>query len=119
MLLNLSNHLSDQWGKAQRQNAIAQYGKIEDLPFPTIAPQNSSEEIQKLAINYCQRIVALQPQAVHLMGEMTFTFTLVRLLQKQRISCIASTSQRKVVAEENGQKTVLFEFEQFREYPKA
>lgn len=119
MLLNLSNHPSDQWEKAQRQTAIAQYGKIEDLAFPNIDPQSSSKAIQRLAMDYCQQIVELQPQAVHVMGEITFTFTLVRLLQKQEISCIASTSQRKVLTEANGQKTVLFEFEQFRGYPKT
>lgn len=119
MLLNLSNHPSNQWGKAQQKAALDQYDKIEDLPFPSIDPESSSSAIQQLAMDYCQRIMLLQPQAVHVMGEMTFTYTLVQLLQKQGIHCIASTSQRKILIEVSGQKTVLFEFEQFREYPKS
>lgn len=119
MLLNLSNHPYNQWGKAQQQAAIVQYSSVQDLPFPTIDPSSSSQAIQQLALNYCHQIVALQPQAVHLMGEMTFTYALVQLLQAAGISCIASTSQRKVITEEHGKKTVLFEFEQFREYPRV
>lgn len=117
MLLNLSNHPSQQWSEAQQQTARTQYGSIEDLPFPAIDPKSSSAAIQQLAQDYCERIVALQPQAVHIMGEMTFTCTLVRLLQAQGMVCIASTSQRNVVVEANGKKTVQFDFEQFRVYP--
>ena len=58
------------------------------------------------------------PDAVHLMGEMTFTYALVSLLQAANILCVASTSDRKVIEEENGKKTILFEFKQFRAYPK-
>lgn len=117
MLLNLSNHPYNQWGKAQQQAAIVQYGSVQDLPFPAIDPSSNSQAVQQLAIDYYQQVIALQPQAVHLMGEMTFTYALVRLLQAAGITCIASTSQRKIITEEHGKKIVLFEFEQFREYP--
>jgi hypothetical protein len=117
MLLNLSNHPSKLWSQEQQKAAEEAYQKIQDLPFPPIDPKSTSAAIQQLALGYCKKIIRLKPQAVHLMGEMTFTYALVRLLQTQGIICIASTSERKVITEENGKKMVLFEFEQFRVYP--
>jgi hypothetical protein len=117
MLLNLTNHPSSKWGKDQLQKAIELYGKVEDIPFPSINPLSSTEEIKILAEEYCNKIIKQKPKAVHLMGEMTFTHALVTLLQQEGIDCVASTSERKVIEEENGKKTVLFEFKQFRTYP--
>jgi hypothetical protein len=57
----------------------------------------------------------MDPQAVHLMGEMTFTFRLVTMLQAAGIPCIASTTHR-TVEERDGKKIVQFEFVQFRPY---
>jgi hypothetical protein len=44
-----------------------------------------------------------KPAAVHLMGEMTFTFALVRKLQAAGIRCVASTTARDVVEEGGGE----------------
>jgi hypothetical protein len=49
------------------------------------------------------------------MGEMTFTFTLVKKLKQAGIPCLASTMER-LVKEEDGKKIVEFKFVQFREY---
>ena len=118
MLTNLTNHPSIKWQSAQLQLAQQKFGTVEDMPFPNIDPLFSAEQIKKLAFDYCTKIVELKPKAVHLMGEMTFTHTLVSMLQKQDIECVASTSERRVIEEENGKKTVVFEFKQFRQYPK-
>jgi hypothetical protein len=119
MLLNLSNHPSFTWPADQISVAQAAYGEVLDLAFPAIDPLWTSEEVQKLATQYAQEILALEPrpQAVHLMGEMTFSFCLLGILQAQGLFCIASTTQRKVIEKAPGHKEVQFEFVQFRNYP--
>lgn len=118
MLLNLSNHPSPTWPPEQRQAAEAAFGPgITDLPFPQIAPEAGEAAIEALADEYQQKIEAMQPRpaAVHLMGEMTFTFDLVKKLQAAGIPCVASTTARDVV-EEGGVKVSKFRFVRFRAY---
>lgn len=114
MLLNLSNHPSTLWQAAQKEAAKG-YGEISDMPFPKIAPEATATEIQSLAQEYADKIMNLQPKAVHVMGEMTFTFTLVHRLLKANILCIASTTNR-TVTEKNGEKVSVFQFVHFRPY---
>lgn len=114
-LINLSNHPAANWPENQRQAAIKRYGKIEDLSFPNIPPGQSEEEVAEMAGQYYLQVRTRNPAAVHLMGEMTFTFALVNLLKSAGIPCIASTTER-IVTEENGKKIVQFQFIQFREY---
>ncbi|MCR9101387.1 MAG: TIGR02221 family CRISPR-associated protein [bacterium] len=114
-LINLSNHPSEKWSKAQHEAAIEQYGNIYDIPFPDINPNMNAEQMQALVLQYSETIQSLSPTAVHLMGEMTFTFALVQKLKAAGIPCVASTSHRKV-EERDGKKIVQFEFVQFRPY---
>lgn len=116
MLLNLSNHPSTAWSEAQLKAAKAQYGELIDLPFPNIPPTFSRAEVDALAADYEQQVLALSPSAVHLMGEMTFTCNLVQRLLARGIPSVASTSERRVVEEADGKKTLLFQFVQFRGY---
>ncbi|WP_100629771.1 CRISPR-associated protein [Algoriphagus formosus] len=116
MLLNLSNHPSAAWSSAQVQAAIKSYGSIEDMPFPPIDPKADESAIQELAIIYLEKIRDINPNAVHIMGELTFTFELVRLLQTHGITCIASTTHRSTIELEDGTKNVKFEFVRFRAY---
>ena len=53
--------------------------------------------------------------AVHLMGEMNFTFSLVNKLKANGIKCVASTTVRETV-EENGVKISKFKFVRYRSY---
>lgn len=114
-LLNISNHPYERWPENQIAMAIDQFGKIEDLPFPNIDPQLDPEKLQELVSEYFEQISQTQPNAVHLMGEMTFTFALVQKLKAAGIPCVASTTER-LVTEEGGKKTVQFQFVQFRPY---
>jgi len=121
MLINLSNHPSEKWSKKQL-NATLEYGQILDMAFPAIDPAASTEEIEALANAYYAEIVNIFKDrddncAVHLMGELTFTFALVQKLQKKGIKCIASTTQR-LVTDNGPSKTVEFNFCRFREYPR-
>jgi hypothetical protein len=50
------------------------------------------------------------------MGELTFTFALIRLLQSQGIICVASTTHRTSEVLDDGKKISKFEFVRFRTY---
>ena len=133
MLLNLSNHPSAQWPEKQKNRANQQFGEIADLPFPVIDPEIDENKIVNLAHKYAEKClqqfnipvkqqfnIPVKQQlrnAVHIMGELTFCFALVNILQKKGIKCIASTTKRNVV--QNGlTKTSGFSFVRFREYQK-
>ena len=119
MLLNLSNHPTKIWSPSQLEAAQNAYESVVDLAFPQISPQATTQEVADLAKRYLKQIMVEYPNltAVHLMGEMTFTATLVRLLQKKGILVISSTTERIVLEEKDGKKTAQFLFCQFRTYP--
>ena len=116
MLLNLSNHPSVSWSKEQFDAAVLQYGSIEDIAFPHIAPDATTEDVTQLAQTYFEEIDP-SVSAVHLMGEMTFVYALVGLLQRAGIQVVCSTTQQTVLEELDGKKTAQFRFVQFRAYP--
>ena len=121
MLINLSNHPSAKWGKNQKETAIKEYGEIVDLPFPQINPEVSEKSIKDLASEYFEKIKQTlgntrdNNNAVHLMGELTFSFTLVNMLLDAEITCVASTTTRKTI-EIGNKKMSEFEFVKFRKY---
>ncbi|HHS95590.1 MAG TPA: TIGR02221 family CRISPR-associated protein, partial [Phaeodactylibacter sp.] len=117
MLLNLSNHPSTKWTTEQRAAAIERYGGVQDMPFPRVPPEASTDQVRQMAESHYVRIRKIAPAAVHLMGEMTFTHALVNKLQQAGIPCVASTTHREVIDEGAGKKTVQFRFVQFRPYP--
>ena len=115
MLLNLSNHQYASWSKPQQEQAIVRFERVEDLPFPSVNPYMSSSELDVLVEEYAQKVRSLNPAAVHVMGEMTFTFRLVSMLKVKGILCLASTTERVASVEDNV-KTSHFKFVQFRSY---
>lgn len=119
LLLNLTNHPSSLWSEKQREAACV-YGEIMDMPFPAIDETADETYISTLADEYLQRILDLAKDknvTVHLMGELTFTFALLKRLQEHGITCVASTSRRIVKEETAGRKgEVIFQFERFRRY---
>lgn len=123
MLINLSNHPSDIWDREQKSTAEKQFGIIRDLPFPDVDPMADENEINSLAnrlVKRCREILEAQPSslthAVHVMGEMTLTFAVVKKLQKHHIQCVASTTQRIVSMHDKNQKSSSFKFCRFRNY---
>ena len=113
MLLNLSNHPSASWSPAQLAAANDQ---VLDLPFPAVDPSGDEAYIESLADEYLANILSTKGvSAVHIMGEMNFTFALVNKLKANGIKCLASTTNRETV-EENGVKISKFNFVRFREY---
>jgi hypothetical protein len=116
MLLNLTNHPSSTWPSIQLSTAMEKYGQITDIPFPQIPPEMPGTELDLLVEQYVQQIRKLDPTAVHIMGELTFTFRMVKVLQPLGYHCIASTTERIASVDEQGIKTSNFRFVQFREY---
>lgn len=118
MLINLSNHPSRYWGDRQGEAARC-YGDIVDFPFPVVAPDADSQELQTLVQDSVQEILSMGDAnsiTVHIMGEMTFTFMVVTRLKELGIRCVASTTERKVTYTSDGVKQTEFSFVKFREY---
>jgi plasmid stabilization system protein ParE len=119
MLINLTNHPSALWDGRQKEAAERDFGKIVDVPFPTIQPEADEGEVNALVEEYARRIADLPKDGetyVHVMGEMTFTVAMVKRLMQQGITCVASTTERSVVDLAGGGKVVQFHFVRFRRY---
>lgn len=133
MLINLSNHLLSKWDKLQREAAENTFGEIVDLPFPQVKPQDSLKSVTELVAQYTAKCAELigeqhnqdlqskqgsdQPRnAIHVMGEYTFTYQFVKEMERRGILCVASTTERRVVDSPDGSKTTYFDFVQFRPY---
>lgn len=120
-LINLSNHPSSTWSEFQIHTAQAQFGEIEDIPFPEINPEWDEDEIESLAESYLERVKVLVNDrvctpVVHLMGEYTFCFSLAKKLKEEGVRVIVSTSKRQSVMNADGTKTIQFNFVRFRDY---
>lgn len=114
MFINLSNHPSSLWSPEQL-DAAKEYGKIVDIPFPTIDPQKDKAYIDKLVDDYFNKVVTTAEGCpvftVHLMGEMNFSFALLERLRNHNVICVASTTQRSSDGTNN-----QFKFVRFRNY---
>lgn len=118
MLINLSNHPSQNWDTKQSE-AAQQFGEIVDVPFPLVDPTGNEAYINELVNEYIAIIaeISLPEQAyVHVMGEMTLCFSLVKKLTEMGYVCLASTSERHVTEIEPGEKQIVFRFTKFRKY---
>ena len=118
MFINFTNHPSHFWDEKQTE-AARQYGEIVDMQFPNISPSASAAEIRALAGNYLSKILVMgRPEdlVVHIQGEQTFCYALIRRLQGEGIRCVASTTERKTSYNSDGTKMSEFSFVQFREY---
>lgn len=120
MLINLTNHPFSQWSDKQRNEALRMFGEITDIPFPRIFPEAGTGEIVYVVDEYVEKILKLGMQntsiTVHIMGEHTFCYNLIRKLLAKGIPCVASTSQRMVEETASHEKMVRFDFVRFREY---
>ena len=121
MLVNLSNHPSEQWDHKQLQSAIEKYGSIVDVQFPKVEAYADSDEVFNLAIKYlalCSNLAKPNenvPFAVHIAGELCFVFHFVTLAKAANVNCICSTTER-IVTEIKNIRTSTFNFIRFRKY---
>lgn len=119
ILINLSNHPSNNWDKKQKEAAKNQFGEIIDIEFPNIIPTMGDEDFNNLVCEFAEKVLAYKYSfniIVHVMGEMTFTFALVNRLKQEGIRCVASCAERRVEVTPDGMKHVMFNFEKFRDY---
>ncbi|MFH0988540.1 MAG: CRISPR-associated protein [bacterium] len=123
MLLNLSNHPLDKWSAEQREAAEQQFGAVEDMPFPQLDPGASLEAINAVVDDYLtkctERLKTAKTDAanaIHLMGEYTFSYQFLKKMEALGIPCVASTTERIVTNNPDGSKTTVFKFVQFRPY---
>jgi hypothetical protein len=118
MLINLSNHPSANWSSGQLA-AARSFGEVADLPFPAVDPGGDESYIRNLCAEYADKVLQTaggEEAVVHVMGEMTLTFSLVHALQTKGLVCVASTSQRICTDKDDGTKEVQFVFNRFRKY---
>lgn len=119
MFINLSNHPITSWDDEQCC-AAEQWGTMVDVRFPTVFPEETGENISLLADNYFHQLMDMLPadevNAVHVMGESTFVYSVVRRLREAGITCVASTTERIKTELPNGSFVSEFHFKQFRCY---
>ncbi|MCX7954782.1 MAG: CRISPR-associated protein [Bacteroidales bacterium] len=115
MLINLTNHPFESWSEEQKKAAINFYGEVVDMPFPEVDPFGDEQYIDQLTNLYLDKILAMKPNAVHIMGEMTFCFCMIQKLKQNNITCIASTTKRTIELVE-GNLIKIFKFVRFRKY---
>ena len=118
MFVNLSNHPSKTWNETQKK-AAQQYGQIIDVPFPAISAIGDELYILDLVRDFKAQILSqFNPlnDVIHIMGELCFTFALVKELKNNGFVCLASTTERIVEEKEPGVKEVIFKFVRFRKY---
>lgn len=118
MFINFSNHSLSTWTEKQIK-AAKEYGELEEFVFPNINPQFTTEQVQVLATDYVAKILNHYPienLTVHVMGELTFCFSVVQQLKEKGVRCVASTTERVVEETDDNKKISKFTFVQFREY---
>ena len=118
MFINFSNHSLSTWTEKQIK-AAKEYGELEEIVFPNINPQFTTEQVQMLATDYVAKILtrySTENLTIHVMGELTFCFSVVQQLKEKGIRCVASTTERVVEETADNKKISKFTFVQFREY---
>jgi hypothetical protein len=104
MFYNFSNHRSNIWPK-ERVEAIQKcWGQIIDIEFPLFPVEFSEEEVLSLAKDYIVTLNLGPKDAILIMGEYSFTFTVVDYLlsQNMNVFCIKSRQIRTSVQKEDG-----------------
>lgn len=122
MLINLTNHPLDTWSDLMLQEAKCQFHSLQEMEFPDIDPHASEEQIQTLAKKYAESIKirlnnsANENNAILIMGEFSFCYSLINILKENGFKCILATSNRKTIQINNNEKLSKFIFVKFREY---
>lgn len=121
VFINLTNHPSAKWSQAQR-TAAENYGAIVDLPFPMVDANWTTKQVADKASEIVAKIIPYHPQAVLCQGEMTLTYAITHQLQAQNILVLAACSERltqeETLPDGTSRRVSLFQFTQFRAYPK-
>ena len=124
MFINISNHPSNRWDKKQLEaaKALTNDGLVGDIPFPAVPATATTSDILAIADGLHHTVMANKPEAIMVAGEFTLAYTMIEICLRAGIKVVAACSDRctKEVVNEDGTttKTTVFEFIQFREFPK-
>lgn len=120
VFINYSNHPMELWDERQLLKAGEMGDSLLDIPFPKVSPTMNHDEIVKFAESEVKRIkdatVNFDNAIVHIMGEHTLVYNVIRLLKHDGIKCVASTTERVTELLPSGEKISKFNFIAFREY---
>lgn len=91
------------------------------MDFPSVDPNLSEKDIEKLAHITFAKVIKLHPDYVLCAGEFTLVFALVTLFKRAGIIVLSSCSERIIKSEtvnENGEVIIKkgFSFVRYREY---
>ena len=124
MFINLSNHQSSKWSSAQLESAFAltSDSHVMDISFPAVPSTATTEDIITIADGLYHKVMANKPETIMVAGEFTLAYAMIELCLRAGIKVVAACSERRTneVVNEDGTttKTTVFEFVQFREFPK-
>lgn len=120
IFINYSNHPMELWDERQLLKAREMGDSLLDIPFPKVSPTMNHDEIVKFAESEVKRIkdatANFDNAIVHIMGEHTLVYNVIRLLQQEGVKCVASTTERVTEILPSGEKVSKFNFVTFREY---
>ena len=120
VFINYSNHPMELWDETQLLKARELGDSLIDIPFPKVSPTMSHEEILMFAESEVKRIMDATENfdnaVVHIMGEHTLVYNVIRLLKLEGVKCVASTTERITEILPSGEKFSKFNFITFREY---
>ena len=124
MFINLSNHSSLKWSSSQLEAAmeLTSDNQIKDIPFPAVPATATTDDVIKIADSLHHTVMKNKPSVIMIAGEFTLAYTMINLCLRAGVKVVAACSERRTneVVNEDGTttKTVIFEFVQFREFPK-
>lgn len=120
IFINYTNHPIEFWDEKQLLKTRELGDSFIDIPFPKVSPTMSHQEILMLADSEINRIkeaaINFDNAIVHIMGEHTLVYNVIRLLKLEGVKCVASTTERVTEILPSGEKISKFNFIMFREY---
>lgn len=119
MFINFSNHLHDQWSSEQCEAAKV-YGEVVDMNFPAVPAMADEAWIFETASSVCKQIISRHPEAVLVQGEMTLTYSVVKILRDNGITVVSASSERccetEIAPDGSTVRKSVFKFVRFRKY---
>lgn len=121
VVINVSNHPSKGWGMPQIRacgDAV-----IVDMPFPNINPSAEADELDVACYGLADWLVSTVNGKVNkdrvtfvIAGAQGALFRIVGFLKMAGYAVMEATSERNTVVNEDGSKTVRFDFVRFRSF---
>lgn len=119
MFINLSNHPCETWSREQLAAAEA-YGEVRDMAFPNVPADADETWIIGAASAVCREILSRDPDAVLVQGEMSLTYSIVKMLRHNGITVVCASSERccetEIAPDGSTLRRSVFRFVGFRKY---